>query len=59
MAKLKLAEADEDRDHAAEEAQPKRRPIPDHVPRNEIEITPTTGARRSCRRGVLNVPART
>ena len=27
---------------------PKRRPIPDHVPRNEIEITPTSEACGSC-----------
>ena len=48
MAKLKLPEADEERLPAAETSKPKRRPIPDHVPRNEIEITPTDGACGSC-----------
>jgi transposase len=48
MAKLRLPEADEGRDTPAETGKPKRRPIPDHVPRNEIEITPTDGVCGSC-----------
>jgi transposase len=45
VARLKLLE---DRDTPAEKAEPKRRPIPDHVSRNEIEITLVDGACAGC-----------
>ena len=48
MARLKLPEAEEAHDAAPERGKPKRRPIPDHVPRNEIEITPADGACTTC-----------
>lgn len=39
---------DADREIAVAKTKPKRHPIPDHVPRNEIKITPTDEACGSC-----------